>query len=148
MKIFNKEYLEERLYSGDYEDDYELYKSRWSSNRALIFEYEGKYYKAKYSKGLSESQMEAPFEYSDDEIECEEVNKVPFLSYKWIETDESSKELDVLRKTLEAINNICSEYYNKVECYDDECPICEILGECPVETIPKTWDVYHDKENE
>lgn len=87
MKIFNKEYLEERLYSGDYEDDYELHKSRWSSHRALIFEYEGKYYKAKYSKGLTESQMEAPFEYSDDKIECEEVQKVPFMSYKWIEID-------------------------------------------------------------
>ena len=145
MKIFNKEYLEERLYSGDYEDDYELYKSRWSSHRALIFEYKGKYYKAKYSKGLSESQMEAPFEYSDNEIECEEVQKVPFISYEWIEIDGSSEESDILRKTLEAISNTCGEYHNKAECHDGKCPICEIIGECPVETVPKTWNVYYDK---
>ena len=49
--------------------------SRWSSHHRLIFRdtTDGKLFSVHYSKGLTESQDEAPFEYLPDDIECTEV---------------------------------------------------------------------------
>lgn len=39
--------------------------SRWSSLHRMIFRHEGELWAVSYSKGLSETQDEQPFEYSD-----------------------------------------------------------------------------------
>lgn len=46
---------------------------RWSLHYRIIFEYNGKFYQSRYSTGATECQDESPYEYEDDEIECEEV---------------------------------------------------------------------------
>jgi len=48
-------------------------KSRWSLNHEAIFKYDGKFYRTYYNTGATEYQDERPYEYEDDEIECEEV---------------------------------------------------------------------------
>lgn len=63
--------------------------SRWSEYRAMVFqdESDGKFYLASYTRGLTESQDEAPFEYSDDPIKCVEVEPVEktIISYEPVE---------------------------------------------------------------
>ncbi len=56
---------------------------RWSEDHEIIFIFEGKYYRTYYSQGLTESQGESPFEYSPEEIECEEVELVEKLVKIW-----------------------------------------------------------------
>ena len=82
---FKKDVLQELAYTsekkGFVEDDvvYSVVKneqvdsSRWSSHHDLIFIADDKFYSTYYSKGLTESQDESPFEYEPDEIECIEV---------------------------------------------------------------------------
>jgi hypothetical protein len=48
-------------------------KSRWSVEYERIFKFEDKFYRTHYSVGATESQDERPYEYEEDEIECEEV---------------------------------------------------------------------------
>lgn len=50
--------------------------SRWSLNYELIFKFEDKYYKSGYSAGATENQNESPYEYDEDDIECDEVKPV------------------------------------------------------------------------
>lgn len=49
--------------------------SRWSLHYEMVFknESDGKFYGTGYSSGATESQDESPYEYDEDEIECEEV---------------------------------------------------------------------------
>lgn len=49
--------------------------SRWSVHHELIFQNlsNNKYYRSYYSVGATESQDETPYQYDEDEIECEEV---------------------------------------------------------------------------
>lgn len=51
--------------------------SRWSIHYQLIFEKDGRFFKAFYSCGATEQQDESPFEYSGKEYDCLEV--VPFI---------------------------------------------------------------------
>ena len=56
---------------------------RWSEDHEIIFAHDGKFYRTHYSQGLTESQDERPFEYSPEEIECEEVELVEKLVKVW-----------------------------------------------------------------
>lgn len=47
--------------------------SRWSVHYRMVFKFEDKFYVTYYSRGATESQDESPYEYDDDEIECQEV---------------------------------------------------------------------------
>lgn len=51
---------------------------RWSVNYELVFKNKatGKFYMTGYSRGATEQQNEAPFEYADDLVTCEEVRPV------------------------------------------------------------------------
>ena len=46
---------------------------RWSILHELIFQHDGKYYRTNYSVGATEIQDEGPFEFSDEWVECKEV---------------------------------------------------------------------------
>ena len=48
--------------------------SRWSSHHTLVFRFEGKLWASEYSKGLSETQDQVPYEY--DEPEAYEVEAI------------------------------------------------------------------------
>ena len=78
---FKTEDLNELAYDGEVEG-YEvlvndlLDTDRWTSRHKLIFSHEGKFYRAYYSKGLTEYQEQGPYEDEGDEIECEEVRPV------------------------------------------------------------------------
>ena len=50
----------------------------------MVFEHEGKHYMVEYSEGATEMECEAPFEYDDDEIECEEVELKEVVVKKWV----------------------------------------------------------------
>jgi len=87
---FSKEAIRELLWTtwqeGDtikFVDDLHVDESRWSEHRKLIFEFEGKLYAALYSRGLSETQDEAPFEYADSEIECTRVEAVEVTTIEY-----------------------------------------------------------------
>jgi len=60
-------------------DDYEVVQDkisgtrRWSIDHTMIFKHQGKFYRTHYSVGATESQDEGPYEYSDAEIDCDEV---------------------------------------------------------------------------
>jgi hypothetical protein len=69
--IFSKEFLQE--FEGETISD-ELYeKTRWSVCYERIFKHDDKFYRTFYSVGATESQDEHPYEYDDEQIECEEV---------------------------------------------------------------------------
>lgn len=44
--------------------------SRWSLVYEMVVKHDDYFYKTTYSKGATEMQDESPFEYEDDEIEC------------------------------------------------------------------------------
>jgi hypothetical protein len=79
---FSKEYMQEEAFDNCVEDKI-IGKSRWSVNHEMAFKHEGKFYRTSYSCGATEYQEEAPFEYADDEVECEEVHKVPKTVMVW-----------------------------------------------------------------
>jgi hypothetical protein len=68
---FTKEFLQEM--EGETVEDRIIGVGRWSIHHARVFKHEGKFYATNYSVGATENQEEAPYEYSPDEIECEEV---------------------------------------------------------------------------
>ena len=68
---FTKEFLREM--EGDTVSDIIVQHSRWSVFHERIFHHEGRFFKTHYSIGATESQDESPYEYSDAEIECQEV---------------------------------------------------------------------------
>lgn len=53
----------------------------------IVFEHEGKFYRATYSVGATECQDEAPWEY-EDKVLCEEVKQVEKLVKVWVPVDE------------------------------------------------------------
>lgn len=53
-------------------EDNVIGNDRWSVHHCIIFEYNGKYYRAYYSEGATELQDECPWEY-EDVVSCEEV---------------------------------------------------------------------------
>ena len=71
-RAFDKEVLK-GLAWGDAPEGYEYVgtedngTSRWSSHHTTIFRFEGKLWASEYSKGLSETQDEQPYEYSEPE---------------------------------------------------------------------------------
>jgi hypothetical protein len=69
--IFSKEFLIEE--GGKTISNEIAGKSRWSIEYERIFEHEGKFYRTFYRMGATESQDESPYEYDEDQIECEEV---------------------------------------------------------------------------
>ncbi len=124
MKIFNKNYLLNILWSGEYEDVFEISQSRWSSHKAMVFDFEGTYYMAEYSEGLSESQCEAPFEYSEDEIKCYEVCQIPILTKKWVTLDKVPNKLEKVKNRVERFldrddGRICDYILDEVKTIDD-----------------------------
>lgn len=49
---------------------------RWSTDHWMVFECDSSFWGVSYSHGSTESQDERPFEYEDDDIECQELVKV------------------------------------------------------------------------
>lgn len=58
--------------------------SRWSIQHKIIFEYQGKFYRAYYSIGATEMQDERPWEY-EDEVDCVEVELKKVEVLKWVD---------------------------------------------------------------
>jgi len=56
---------------------------RWSEDHEIIFAHDGKFYRTYYSQGLTESQDESAWDYSE-EVDCEEVELVEKLCKVWI----------------------------------------------------------------
>ncbi|MNL74347.1 hypothetical protein D3C87_1999720 [compost metagenome] len=83
-KTFSKEFLQELLWDDFDPDKWEVMtnkligKSRWSLRYHQVFKdkISNKYYETFYSQGATESQDEGPYEYDDDEIDCNEVAPV------------------------------------------------------------------------
>lgn len=48
-------------------------KSRWSVHYHRVVKLDGRFYRANYSVGATESQDESAYEYSPEEVECQEV---------------------------------------------------------------------------
>lgn len=46
--------------------------SRWSVHYDRVFSHEGRFYRTRYRRGLSD-EGEIPYEHDDDQIECPEV---------------------------------------------------------------------------
>ena len=83
MKTFKSKFLKDELdlpYSAL--EDRIIDTTRWSTIHEIIFEHEGKFYSAVYSAGSTEMQDERPWQY-EDEVECEEVRKVPKVVEVW-----------------------------------------------------------------
>lgn len=68
---FSKEFLQNE--DGETVVDNIINHSRWSVAHERIFKHEGRFFRTTYSVGATESQDEAPYEYEEDLIECEEV---------------------------------------------------------------------------
>ena len=73
-------------------EDYEFIEenitdnSRWSIHYNMISKApDGKFYSVDLSRGATEEQYEAPFEYDSDEIKCSEVYKTQKLVDVWEE---------------------------------------------------------------
>ena len=45
-----------------------------------------------------------------------------------------------LRETLKYIQEVCNSVSSK-ECYNEECIIFKILGECCTDSEPELWDL-------
>lgn len=76
------------LYKSDNIVEHKLVdNSRWSLHYEIVFEHEGKFYRATYSVGATECQDEAPWEY-EDKVLCEEVKQVEKLVKVWVPVDE------------------------------------------------------------
>ncbi|MOA27577.1 hypothetical protein D3C78_1484610 [compost metagenome] len=83
-KTFSKEFLQGLLWRDYDPDKYEVVynelcdRSRWAVSYEQVFKDKvaNKYYITYYSEGATESQEERPYEYDDDEIDCEEVAPV------------------------------------------------------------------------
>lgn len=72
---FKKQFMQDTVYGDGAETIQKTITShsRWSVGHEIIFKHNNKYYQSYYSVGATENQDEAPYEYSDDEIECPEV---------------------------------------------------------------------------
>lgn len=89
-KLFKKEHLQGILFEEEGLDDLLVHEefidsSRWSTHHMMIFKDEDKFYSAYFSRGATEQQEEAPFEYDEDEIKCSQVHEVEVLTKEWRE---------------------------------------------------------------
>ena len=86
-RIFAKHFLVDELelpYNDDIIKLNEIVEtSRWSIHYLLVFEFEGKYFRTRYSVGATESQDESPWEY-DDEVYCVEVVEQEVTVTRWV----------------------------------------------------------------
>ena len=85
-RVFSKEFMLDILDCG-YLERKLVDHSRWSLMYEIVFEHEGKYYKASYTVGATEVQDESPWEY-EDEVTCFEVHKVSKTIEVWEEVKE------------------------------------------------------------
>ena len=69
--LFDKQFLVDM--EGRTIEDVITSNGRWSIHHKRIFEHEGKFYVTRYSCGATEMQDEQPYEYAEDQVECEEV---------------------------------------------------------------------------
>lgn len=86
---FKKDFLIDELdlpYSAI--EDKIIDNSRWSIQHEIIFEYEGKHYRAYYQVGATESQDEGPWEY-DDKVDCTEVVQKEITVMAWVPAEEA-----------------------------------------------------------
>lgn len=73
-KSFTKQFMQEVVWNE--RDDVEVLVNkivdvgRWSIAYELVFKYQDVCYASGYSRGATEQQDEAPFEFDDDMIEC------------------------------------------------------------------------------
>lgn len=70
---FDKELLLEKLDGRDKVLDILKDSTRWSLHYRFVFKHEGKLYETHYSIGSTEMQDEGPWEYEDEDIDCQEV---------------------------------------------------------------------------
>ena len=85
-KIFTREFMFDVLH-GETEDiisDDINDTSRWSEHHTLIFKYDGKIYRAYYSRGLTEQQDESPWEY-EDTVEADRVYAEEYTATRYVE---------------------------------------------------------------
>lgn len=68
---FAKEFLQER--EGETIYDKIITKTRWSVIHERVFKYNDRFYKTSYSCGATEQQIESPYEYDGELVECQEV---------------------------------------------------------------------------
>lgn len=83
-KVFKKDFLRNELdLPWSALEDIITDTTRWSILHTIVFEFDGKFYRANYSVGATECQDERPWEY-EDEIECIEVAKKQVLVEQWM----------------------------------------------------------------
>ena len=82
INIPKKILLDMEIPYGNCIEDRIIDNSRWSIHHEVIFEYEGKIYRAYYSVGATELQDEGPWEY-DDDVVCTEVHKIKEVVEVW-----------------------------------------------------------------
>lgn len=79
---FTRQFLREALEDAVYDEQVD--SNRWESLHEMVFEHEGKMYRAEYRRGLTEYQDTYPFDSNhDDEIECPEVEQVQVTTTEW-----------------------------------------------------------------
>ena len=90
MKVrFSRDYLMKELdlpYGNTIVDNI-IDTTRWSIIHEIVFEDNGKFYRATYSEGATECQDERPWEY-EDEVECEEVELREVKVKKWMPVED------------------------------------------------------------
>lgn len=92
---FDKQTLIELAYE-DHDEAYKIIETkmtgqrRWVTEYTQVFKYGDKYYVTYFDKGSTENCDTCPYEYEDDEIECEEVVPVEktIIVYKTINKEE------------------------------------------------------------
>lgn len=85
---FKKEYLQECARENTDVIINEIVEhGRWTLTYEIIFRFEDKFYRSFYQRGATENQDESPYEFDEDNIECEEVYAMQVLvtQYKSIE---------------------------------------------------------------
>lgn len=104
--IFKTEYLQEFILGnegdGEFEDDNgnkitvisdeHMDSSRWEETRDVVFKFNETFYNFCYTKGLTEQQFQAPFEYDGVEIECCEVFPVEVKTIIYMSKQEAEKQ--------------------------------------------------------
>ena len=84
---FKKEFLQGVVWD---EEDVEIIEEkiidtdRWTTRHSVVFRLDDKYYQTYYNQGATEQQDERPYEYDEDEIECDEVEpyEVAVIKYR------------------------------------------------------------------
>lgn len=95
---FKKEFLRDLLWD-DIEDtdnvavieDEIIDTTRWSTVHYLVFKYYGTFYGTHYTVGATDQHGERPFEYSPNEVECEELVPVEIKKIKYMTLKEAEK---------------------------------------------------------